>query len=254
MCTALAYGGFFGRTLDVETDWGGEVISEGELVGMARREKDKCLWFDAANACGLGGAALSFAGLAVYSSEGEGESRRGVPSFELLPFVLKRCASAREAERLLREVIITDEGFSKELPPTPLHWIFADSGACIVFEQTASGARVYDNAYGALTNAPEFPLHLRNAKSGRVPTDLSSESRFMRIVNAKRPFCGAYGFFDIMSSVFVERGRGSSAEMRTAYTSCIDLEKGEYYLKTDGVVRMAGKIGKAAEPCRRTMS
>ena len=34
-----------------------------------------------------------------------------------------------------------------------------------------------------------------------------------------------------MKSVFVELGKGSKKETRTVYTSCIDLEKGEYFCR-----------------------
>jgi hypothetical protein len=69
MCTAISKSGYFGRTLDVECDWGGEVVIHKNIIGMARRVDGVPLWFDAANAHALGGAALNFPGLAVYRSE-----------------------------------------------------------------------------------------------------------------------------------------------------------------------------------------
>ncbi len=232
MCTALLERGFFGRTLDVETEWGGEVVVRENIVGMARLADGVPLWFDAANRHGLAGAALNFPDLAVYRAESD--KKFNIPSYALISFVLENCKSVREAEKLLLDVNITPEAFVPDLPPTPLHWIFADSSECIVFEQTVECGRVYSNHFGVLTNAPTFPEHLNNIKKGKKPTDLSSESRFILATEAKKRAVGdgAERFFDIMDSVFVELGRGSEKEMKTVYISCIDLNKGEYYCKT----------------------
>ena len=231
MCTAIKTGRFFGRTLDVECEWGGEKVRVGDIFGMARMVDGVPLWFDAANVYGLGGAALNFPGLAVYRAESE--KKYNIPSYALIGFVLERCKNVIEAEKLLGEVNVTPEAFAPDLPPTPLHWIFADSDACIVFEQTADGAKVYQNEIGVMTNAPAFPEHLNNIEKGKSATDLSSESRFILAADAKkRPTPeSAEQFFDIMKSVFVELGYGSTEKMKTVYTSCIDLESGKYYCK-----------------------
>ena len=231
MCTAINCGRFFGRTLDVERDWGGEVVRTESIVGMARRFGGETLWFDAANGYGLGGAALNFPGHADYRERSD--KKYNLPSYALLGFVLERCKNIGEAERLLWEVNITPESIAPDLPTTPLHWIFADTSGSIVFEQTADGAKVYHNPIGVMTNAPTFPEHLNNIKEGRKPSDLSSESRFILAAKAKKcpaPM-SAEDFFDIMKSVFVELGKGSKKETKTVYTSCIDLEKGKYYCR-----------------------
>ncbi|MBO5702331.1 MAG: linear amide C-N hydrolase [Clostridia bacterium] len=231
MCTAISSGRFFGRTLDVETEWGGEIVNTADIFGMARMANGVPLWFDAANKYGLGGAALNFPGLAVYLDKSE--KKYNIPSYNLIGFVLEKCKNVNEAEKLLEEVNVTPDAFAPDLPPTPLHWIFADTSGCIVFEQTEAGSRVYRNEIGVMTNAPTFPEHLENITIGRKPTDFLSESRFILAVEAKkRPAAeSAEQFFDIMKSVFVELGRGSTEKMKTVYTSCIDLEKGEYYCK-----------------------
>ena len=231
MCTAISCGRFFGRTLDVDTEWGGEIVWDGNIIGMARRIDGTSLWFDGANRHGLGGAALNFPGLAVYRVVSE--KKYNIPSYALIGFVLEKCKNVNETENLLREVNVTPEAFSPDLPPTPLHWIFADPEGCIVFEQTELGAQVYRNELGVLTNAPTFPEHLNNIEKGMKPCDLSSESRFVLAAEAKKGSApeSAEDFFDIMKSVFVEIGRGSTEKMKTVYTSCIDLEKGEYYYK-----------------------
>lgn len=238
MCTALIEGGFFGRTLDVESEWGGEVIVNKNIIGMARVAGGVPLWFDAANRHGLGGAALNFPGLAVYCAESD--KKYNVPSYDLIGFVLRNCKNVREAEKLLWDVNVTPEAFAPNLPPTPLHWIFADPSESIVFEQTADGGKVYSNPIGVLTNAPNFPEHLNNIEKGEKATDLSSESRFIRAYEAKKRAVGdgAERFFGIMESVFVELGKGSKKDTKTVYTSCMDLEKGEYYCKSDGKIEL----------------
>jgi len=244
MCTAVSFGRFFGRTLDVETEWGGELVNTDHILGMARIAGGVPLWFDAANKFGLGGAALNFPGLAVYRAESE--KKYNIPSYDLIGFVLEKCKNVSEAEGLLGEINVTPEAFAPELPPTPLHWIFADRSGSIVFEQTADGAKVYRNQIGVLTNAPTFPEHINNINKGRKPENFSSESRFILAAEAKkRPAPGsAEEFFDIMKCVFVELGYGSTDEMKTVYTSCIDLEKGEYYTKSGGKIKFAGCVDK----------
>ena len=244
MCTAVSTGRFFGRTLDVESEWGGEVTMDGNIIGMARLARGVPLWFDGANEHGLGGAALNFPALAVYRAESE--KKYNIPSYALIGFVLERCKNVSEAANLLSDVNVTPEAFAPNLPPTPLHWIFADSDACIVFEQTEEGSRVYQNEIGVMTNAPTFPEHLNNIEEGKSATDLSSESRFILAAEAKK--CpapeSAEQFFDMMKSVFVELGKGSTEKMETVYTSCIDLEKGEYYCKKNGKIKLAGVVDK----------
>ena len=231
MCTAISTGRFFGRTLDVETEWGGETVRVGDVIGMARMADGVPLWFDAANVYGLGGAALNFPNLADYRERSD--KKYNLPSYALLGFVLERCKNINEAEMLLREVSVTPEAFAPDLLPTPLHWIFADTSGSIVFEQTADGAKVYRNPIGVMTNAPTFPEHLKNIEKRMEPIDLASESRFILAAKAKKcpaPM-SAEDFFDIMKSVFVELGKGSKKETKTVYTSCIDLEKGKYYCR-----------------------
>lgn len=238
MCTAIFDRGFFGRTLDVEREWGGQVQCFKNMIGMARSVGGIPLFFDAVNTSALAAAALNFPGLAHYRNRGD--KRYNVPSYDLIAFVLTNCKSLQEAKEMLIEVNVTPESFAPDLPATPLHWIFADKSGSVVFEQTESGARVYENPIGVLTNAPTFPEHLKNLENGLKPTDLSSESRFILAAEAKKNSAsrGVESFFDIMESVFVELGKGANKDTKTVYTSCMDLEKGEYYCKSEGKIEL----------------
>ncbi len=61
-----------------------------------------------------------------------------------------------DAKRLLVDLNISNEKFSTQLPPSPLHWIISDRNASIVVEVVKEGLNVYDNPVGVLTNNPPF--------------------------------------------------------------------------------------------------
>ena len=57
--------------------------------------------------------------------------KANVAQFELIPWLLGRCATAAEARDLLAESRITDDAFLPGLPPARLHWLLADRGAVL---------------------------------------------------------------------------------------------------------------------------
>lgn len=282
MCTAFRFGKLFGRTLDLEYDLGQGVVSSKEdgadIFGMAIRQGGQTLYFDAANFGGLAGAALNFAGFAYYGGAVKGKIN--IPSHRVLPYVLARCATVREAMELLREVNITDEDFSKELKATPLHFAFADKSASIAVEQTGQGMQVHKNPVDVLTNAPSFPeqmLNLSNymqvsASSPQnnlcsgvqlskycrglggfgLPGDNSSPSRFVRgVFTLKNALAGENDrerlgqFFHIADAVSQVKGCNrldNGEQVYTVYTSCYDLESGVCYYTTyqDRDIRQVG--------------
>ena len=177
MCTAISDVGrshLFGRTLDLEFSYGEEIsitprdrqigfIHKGILsthyafMGVAHRVGNIPLYYDGVNECGVCGAALSFPSDAVYNSVTEG--KENLASFEVIPYILASAKNLYEVKELLGNLNITDEAFSTNLSPTPLHWIFADRTGCIILEQTAGGTDVYDNPFCVMTNSPTFPYH-----------------------------------------------------------------------------------------------
>ena len=257
MCTAVSSGRFFGRTLDLDRGLGEEAVimprrypidllyaervdEHPAIIGCALVKDGVPLWFDAVNEYGLGGAALNFPDHAVYLPPRA--EKNDLASYELLPYILSKCKSVNDAVSVLEKCNITPDAVSPDLPPTPMHWMIADREGCIAVEPTAGGLMVYDDPFGVLTNSPPFPVHRDNvmlnpnlAPSSAVglPGDWSSESRFLRALFAKKYTAGGgvNDFFHMMDSVSVPLGCGRQG-WHTVYTSCADLDRGDYYFTT----------------------
>lgn len=288
MCTAISFkteNHYFGRNLDLEYSYAesvtvtprnypfvfrkvGEMRNHYAMIGMAYVVDNYPLYYDATNEKGLSMAGLSFEGNAHYFPENQ--EKENVTPFELIPYLLGRCADVDEAEEMLSAVNIVNEAFNKELPLSPLHWLIADEKRSIVVESLSSGLKVYQNATGVLTNnppflqqmfqlnqymaltkelptnhfAPSLPLAVYSRGMGALglPGDLSSTSRFVRAVFAKEnSVCGTgesesmSQFFHILGTVEQQRGlvhMGNNKYEITIYSSCCDTRKGIYYYKT----------------------
>ena len=226
MCTAATYQTkdfYFGRNLDYEFSYGEQLVvtprnypfrfrQAGELnrhyaiLGMAHVAEGYPLYYDAINEAGLCVAGLNFVGNAVYHPTADG--KENIAQFELIPWLLGRCASLAEARELLAGANLLNLPFSPQYPLAALHWMIADRTGCITLESTADGLHVYDNPAGVLTNNPPFPLQMFNLNNYRnlsprqpenqfapglplsaysrgmgglgLPGDLSSQSRFVR--------------------------------------------------------------------------
>lgn len=288
MCTAATYTTkcfYFGRTLDVERSYGEEIVftprrfplrfrhtasaeSRYAILGMASVADGYPLYFDAMNEAGLCMAGLRFAGNAVYGKAIP--ARENVAVFELIPWLLGRCASVAEARQALGRLYLADTPFNADLPTAPLHWMIADRDGAITVEAVAEGLRAYDNPVGVLTNNPPFPeqlsrlndymhlsprdpvdtfsraLSLRPYSRGMgalgLPGDLSSASRFVRAAfvraNSRSEAteeASVSQFFHILGAVEQPRGccmlADDSAEI-TRYTSCCNATRGIYYYTT----------------------
>ena len=287
MCTAATYKTedfYFGRNLDYEFSYGESVIitprgysfephignfpkNHYAIIGMAHKENDYPLYYDAANEKGLCVAGLNFVGNAVYGKMTEGKNN--VAQYEFIPWLLSHCANVKEARALLKNTNITDAPFGS-FPPAKLHWIIADKEECITAESVSDGLKIYDNQIGVLANNPPFPYHMsalnnymqlspkppcnnfssklnlnavsRGMGAIGLPGDLSSQSRFVRaaFVRAnsvsKNDECDSVSqFFHILASVEQQRGccelENGKFEI-TIYSSCINASKGIYYYRT----------------------
>lgn len=288
MCTAVTYKTrdfYFGRTLDYEFSYGEEVTitprnfafnfrkmgaieSHYAIIGTAHIADGYPLYYDAANEKGLCMAGLNFVGNAHYNDECE--NMDNIAQFEFTAWILSQCACVTEAEELIKKINLTNAPFSDSLPPSPLHWIIADSNRAITVESVKQGIRVYDNAVGVLTNNPPFNeqvfnlnnyMHLsskaphnnfsdklplkpysRGMGALGLPGDLSSQSRFVRAAFVKMNSVSGSSeeesvnqFFHILGSVQQQRGcceLGDGKFEITIYTSCINADKGIYYYTT----------------------
>ena len=274
MCTAATYKTkdfYFGRNLDLEFSYhetvtvtprnkvfalrhAGQLDHHYALIGMAFVVGDYPLYYDATNEKGLSMAGLNFPGNAHYNKVVEGKDN--IASFELVPWLLGQCANVEEAKTLLERINITDDAFSKELQPSPLHWMIADKNQTIVFEQTVNGGKIYDNPVGVMTNNPTFDYHLlhladymnasadvpenklakgvqfnvysRGMGGFGIPGDLSSASRFVKVAFTKMNSISGDSESASISQFFKILG---SVEY-TIYSSCCNTDKGIYYYTT----------------------
>ena len=288
MCTAATYKTkdfYFGRTLDYEFSYGDQVVitprnyefslREGgrlkthyAMIGMACVMQDYPLYYDAVNEKGLGIAGLNFVGNAHYNKPTA--SKDNIAQFELIPWILGKCASVDEARALLEKMNLIDTPFLENLPVAQLHWIIADKEKCITVESVKEGLKIYDNPVGVLTNNPPFDYQMFNLNNYRnlavenqenhfapsldlnaysrgmgglgLPGDLSSLSRFVRVAFVKMNSLSGDSegesvsqFFHILGSVDQQRGCCKLGEDKyeiTIYTSCCNADKGIYYYNT----------------------
>ena len=288
MCTAVSWKAgchYFGRNLDLERSYGEAVAvtprnypfrfrhlppmeQHYAMIGMATTVDGYPLYYEATNEAGLSMAGLNFPGLAHYRpTEAEKDN---VPSFELIPWVLGQCGSVTEVEELLKRLNITEDAFSKELKPTPLHWLLADARETLTLEAMEDGLHIHRNPVGVLTNNPPFEYHLYQLRSHMklsasqasnqfaqqltlepysngmgalgLPGDYSSPSRFVKAAFVKlNSRCGhteeecVNQFFHILGSVAMPRGCVEMPDGTyeiTRYSCCCNTDKGIYYYTT----------------------
>lgn len=287
MCTAITLKEedfYFGRTLDNEFSYLEEVtvmprnlpleLKNGEtlekhfaIIGMAYNKDGFPLYYDAVNEKGLCIAGLNFVGNAYYRKPQS--NKINIAQFELIPYILGKCANVSEAEEIIKNINITDIPFSDDLPLAELHWIIADKERAVTLESTKSGINLYENLVGVLANNPEFPIHLeklndyrhlsaenvRNTFGGGIdlkqyskgmgaiglPGDFSSSSRFVRAAFVKaNSVCEGdevskvNQFFRVIGTVEPTRGVcvTDAGYNISIYTSCCNADKGIYYYKT----------------------
>ncbi|MBR5273163.1 MAG: choloylglycine hydrolase [Clostridia bacterium] len=289
MCTAIAYKTkdfYFGRTLDYDFSYNENVVitprnykfdfvngkrieNHYALIGMAYVVGDYPLYYDATNEKGLSMAGLNFVGNAYYGNWLR--DKDNVASFEFIPWLLSQCATVQEARVMLDKINLTSDAFSRELPPSQLHWMLADKSETLVVESVKEGLKIYDNPVGVLTNNPPFdeqsfnlnnymslsakepentfcadlPLYVYSRGMGALglPGDLSSQSRFVRATFVKlnsiadeNETDSVNQFFHILSSVEQQRGccRIDDGYEITIYSSCCNSDRGIYYYTTYG--------------------
>lgn len=180
MCTAIGLKNndfYFGRTLDLEYDFGQQVVitprnhniitrqyknhdNTYAIIGMATVVDNRCLYAEACNEYGLSIAGLNFPSFAKYHKVNK--SMINLTPFEIIPYILGTCKNIKEAKILIKDLNIIDESYSNTMPNSPLHWIISDESNSIVLESMEDGLKVYDNPFNILTNNPPFDYHIMN--------------------------------------------------------------------------------------------
>lgn len=190
MCTAISYGNYFGRNLDLERGYGERVVitprnyrfkmrcvddleNHYAFIGMAAVVGEYPLYFDAMNEKGLCMAGLNFPNNAVFHPLCEG--KLNIATFEFIPYILGKCQNISEAEALLFKINLVNINFSDNLPNSPLHWIISDGERTLTVESVKDGLKVYENTVGVLTNNPPFLQQIENYR------------KYIEIFNAKIP-------------------------------------------------------------------
>lgn len=287
MCTAVSVSlgtHFFGRNLDLEYTLGEKVIITPQkypflfrchkelsdhyaMIGMGIIQNETPLYYEATNEKGLSVAALSFPE-AKYCKEKLGTDN--IASFELIPWLLCQCESVDECKLLLLHTNITDEAFSEEYPPSPLHWLISDRKSSITVECDGEEVKVWENKADVLTNSPEMPFQLFNLNNYMylsenppenrfsadlqlntyskgmgalgLPGDMSSMSRFVRAFFVKEKLTdvgdcpeNVMQFFHLLETVAMPKGTVKTEDGKdeyTVYSCCCDTNKLKYYFRT----------------------
>ena len=240
MCTAISYKSYSGRNLDVDKDYGEEVIIAPRNYGFKFKEQARIdthyamigmgivadgypLYFDAANERGLYIAGLNYLCNAKYMPVASGKVN--LAPYELIPYILSRCSSVSDAKYELRRINLVGIPFRRDMALAELHFFIADKRSAIAVEPDADGMHVYENPVGILTNNPSFPIQLFNLNNYMGLTNDAPENRFAPALNLTRYSfgMGAIGLPGDLSSCsrFVRaafhklnsNGRGSLADI-----------------------------------------
>ena len=287
MCTAICYrsnASYFGRNLDLDRRYGESVVitprkyeiktrceepikSHYAMIGMATVVDDYPLYYEATNERGLSMAGLNFPENAVYRRFSM--EKDNVAPFELIPWILARCACVDEAKARLENINLVNTNFSEQLLLSPLHWMISDKKRSIVAEPLKDGLKIYDDPFEVLTNNPPFEYHLINASNYMglstghatsqfeesipvknyslglgalgLPGDFSSASRFIRAffvkensVSEQNENSNVNQFFHILNSVAMPKGCVQADERfeYTQYSCCCNADTGIYYYTT----------------------
>ncbi len=244
-----------------------EIESHYAIIGMATIADNYPLYYDAMNEKGLAVAGLNFPDNACYLEKKDGFSN--IAPFEFIPWLLAKCETVDDAVLLIKKTSLLNEAFSTEFPTAPLHFMIADKTRSVTVEPLADGLKIYENNVCVLTNNPTFDIQCFNlnnymflSQEGHIthfseklglkpyasgmgglglPGDFSSMSRFVKtafcLLNSPEEETDTKSlaqFFHILEAVAVPKGSvliGGKSEI-TFYTSCMNLEKTEYYYRT----------------------
>lgn len=223
---------------------------------------------DGINEVGLMGSSNFFPGYASFSKE-EVAGMINTTTSHAFDFLLTRCKSIEEVREEAKKINLVEKILDQESSAN--HFFFMDKdGEKLVLEPKNGKLVAYENPYGVLTNAPDFPWHQTNLKNfinlkpentkeasingtkvtqfGEgtgmlgLPGDFTPPSRFVRAAyyvsntdkNLDRHAAILQGF-RILSQFDIPEGAIidpiEKHEDETLYTSIFDTEKNSYHVK-----------------------
>lgn len=120
---------------------------------------------DGINEMGLMGSNNLLPGYATFS-EKEVKGKINLTTANAFNYLLSRCKDVEEVKNEANKIAIVKHGEAKDDMSISMHFFFKDAkGRGIVLEPKDGKLLIYDNPYGVLTNAPEFPWHVTNLKN-----------------------------------------------------------------------------------------
>jgi len=176
----------YGRTLEYGIDLGSKAIilpREFALQGTAADGRPGVAWksryavvgmnglgvsaiADGVNERGLAGGIFYLPGYAHYQNAVKDDDSRTLAPWELITWLLTRCATVDEARAAIKDVRVVAVPAPGLGIVVPVHYVLHDAtGASLVIEYLKSGVQVYDNPIGVITNSPEFSWHLTNLEN-----------------------------------------------------------------------------------------
>lgn len=191
-----------GRTMEfgVDSQWKISVVPRNnQFTSPGPRDKNGLAWkgkygylavvgwgldnmvVDGMNEAGLSFGALWYEPDVKYQEVPQGQESRALAQTMMGPWILSNFSTVDEVRKAVSDIII----FSYTVPALgmapPGHLVLYDaSGKSLVLEFDENGAvRMYDNPLGILTNAPDFPWHVKHLRQYIGMSDENPKPREM---------------------------------------------------------------------------
>lgn len=126
-------------------------------VGLAVEQKEFIA--EGLNEAGLSAGLFYFPNYGEYEKYEEATKDKSISDFQLVSYILGKCANLEEVKEAVKEVHI----INIDPRASTVHWRFADrSGRQIVLEIIDRNVHFYDDNLGVLTNSPGFEWQMTN--------------------------------------------------------------------------------------------
>ncbi|MGL5480192.1 MAG: choloylglycine hydrolase [Clostridium sp.] len=244
--------------------------TKNAIIGMLTIMDGHPMLADGFNEKGLAIAGLNFPGY-NYNEPELIRGKVNIPAYDFMLWVLSNFDDLNSVKEKVNSVNLMDTQINEKAPAPTLHWMITDkTGDSIVVEHTKHGLKVFDNKVGVLTNSPTFDWHETNlrqymgmyadqagettwgaqqlnplgvgAGSVGLPGDFTPASRFVRVAFLRhfalencKDEVDIGEFYHILNNVAMVKGAVRTPQYKndvTAYSSCMNLEKGIYHYNT----------------------